>query len=293
MRVGIALPQYSIDVGGAAPPWPAVLEVTRKAAAARLDSVWLSDHPFAVGPDGVTSGALEPLVAAAALLRSVPGMRVGTLVLAPTMRAAGLVAHVARTASGREPGRLVVGVGAGWSEPEHRVFGLRLPPYGDRVAALEATVDALRAIGDRRPRVLCGGSGDAVLDVASRRADAWNVAWDLPPEGFRALSAKLDAACDRNARDPRSLSRSAGLTVLVAENERGLDRAVERLRARAAFLRDIDRQTLTTRIVCGTPDVCAERIAAYGADEVVAALLLRDDLEMLDLFGERVAPLLR
>ena len=293
MHAGIALPQYTIDVGRGGRPWPAMLEMTRKAAAARLDSVWLSDHPFALGPGGVTSGALEPLAAAAALIRSIAGIGVGTLVLAPTMRAAGLVAHVARTASGPDPRRLIAGVGAGWSEPEHRVFGLRLPPYGERVAALEATVDALRAIGDRAPRVLCGGSGDAVLDVASRKADAWNVAWDLPPEGFRALGAKLDAACERAGRDPRSLSRSVGLTVLVAENERGLDRAVERLRTRAAFLRDVDRRTLATRIVCGTPEACAERIAAYGADEIVAALLLRDDPEMLELFGEQVSPLLR
>jgi alkanesulfonate monooxygenase SsuD/methylene tetrahydromethanopterin reductase-like flavin-dependent oxidoreductase (luciferase family) len=151
----------------------------------------------------------------------------------------------------------------------------------------------LHALGDRRPGLLCGGSGPAVLDVAARKADAWNVAWDVPPEGFRSLSAKLDAACERNGRDPRSLSRSVGLTVLVAEDERGLDDAVERLRARAPFLRDVERRTLAPTIVCGPPEACAERIAAYGADEVVAALLLRDDPEMLDLFAERVVPLLR
>lgn len=208
------------------------------------------------------------------------------------MRAAGMVAHAARTLPGAE--RLVAGVGAGWSEPEHRAFGLRLPRYDERVRSLEATLDALRALGqERRPRLLCGGSGDAVLDVASRKADAWNVAWDLPPDGFASLNARLDAVCEKAGRDPASLTRSVGLTVLVAEDERGLEGAVKRLRARAAFLRGVDHETLAAKIVYGTPEACAEKIAAYGTDEVVAALLLRDDPEMLDLFAERVIPILR
>jgi alkanesulfonate monooxygenase SsuD/methylene tetrahydromethanopterin reductase-like flavin-dependent oxidoreductase (luciferase family) len=55
----------------------------------------------------------------------------------------------------------------------------------------------------------------------------------------------------------------------------------------------VDRRSLAERIVCGTPEACAERIAAYRSDEVVVALLLRDDAEMLELFATGVAPLLR
>ena len=288
MLVGVALPQYGIDVGeGEA--WSAMRRRARDAEAAGLDSVWLSDHPFAVGPDGVPSGALEPLVSAAALARSVPRVPVGTLVLASTMRAPGFVAHAARSLGPR----FVAGLGAGWYEDEHRAFGVALPSYGERIARAEAIVDALDLLGDARPRVLVGGSGARVLDLAARRADAWNVAWDVPPDVFATLNERLDDACARWGRDPGALARSAGLTVLVADDERGVIRSVETLRARAPFLRDIDSRDLCARIVCGTPDACAEKIAAYRADEIVAALLLRDDPEMLQLFGERVVPLLR
>jgi alkanesulfonate monooxygenase SsuD/methylene tetrahydromethanopterin reductase-like flavin-dependent oxidoreductase (luciferase family) len=207
------------------------------------------------------------------------------------MRMPGLTAHVARTVN--QGGRFVAGVGAGWYEPEHRAFGLRLPTYEERVAGLVGTLDALDALGGARPPVLCGGTGAAVLELAAHRADAWNVAWDVPAGTFAALNARLDDACDRAGRDPRTLARTVGVTVLVAEDERGLDRAVERLRGRAPFLRGVDRGELAERIVCGTPQECVEKIAAYRADEVIAALLLRDDLEMVRLFGERVARPLR
>ncbi|MFY9587841.1 MAG: hypothetical protein WAT66_10345, partial [Actinomycetota bacterium] len=124
-------------------------------------------------------------------------------------------------------------------------------------------------------------------------ADVWNVAWDLPPDGFAALNRRVDEACARAGRDPSMLARSVGLTVLVAEDERGLDRSLDRLRGRAAFLRDLERRELCSRIVCGTPEECAEKLRAYGADEIMAALLLRDDPDMLGLFAERVVPLLK
>jgi alkanesulfonate monooxygenase SsuD/methylene tetrahydromethanopterin reductase-like flavin-dependent oxidoreductase (luciferase family) len=79
----------------------------------------------------------------------------------------------------------------------------------------------------------------------------------------------------------------------VGASDRDIDAAVERLRGRAAFLSGVDRETLAARIVTGTPQRCAERIASYQADEVVVALLLRDDPEMLDLFATEVAPVIR
>ncbi|MFY9588708.1 MAG: LLM class flavin-dependent oxidoreductase, partial [Actinomycetota bacterium] len=143
----MALPQYEIDVDGGV--WPALQRMAAHARAAGLDAVWLSDHPFAVGPDGVPSGALEPFVSAAALTRAVPGIDVGTLVLAATMRAPALVAHAARTIGPA----FILGLGAGWYEAEHRAFGIPLPPYGERIARAGEVVDSLEAAGGARPRV--------------------------------------------------------------------------------------------------------------------------------------------
>jgi alkanesulfonate monooxygenase SsuD/methylene tetrahydromethanopterin reductase-like flavin-dependent oxidoreductase (luciferase family) len=291
MRVGLALPQYEVDRDPAAgSTLEAATGIARRAEALGLDSVWVSDHPFAVAPDGTVSGALEPLVLLAALGRETSRIELGTLVLAATMRSPGLVAHSAR---GLAPGRLVVGVGTGWYEPEHRAYGIALPGYGERITRVEATIDALHGLASDRPSILLGGTGRRLIELAARRADVWNVSWDAPPEGFALLSRRVDEACERAGGEPSSIRRSVGLTVLVGARDRDIDAAVERLRGRAAFLSGIDRDSLGARIVTGTPEACAERIASYRADEVVIALGLRDDPEMLDLFATEVAPLVR
>jgi alkanesulfonate monooxygenase SsuD/methylene tetrahydromethanopterin reductase-like flavin-dependent oxidoreductase (luciferase family) len=293
VKIGTALPQYAVDVPAGRRAWDLAVETAVRAEALGLDSVWLSDHPFAIGPDGVPSGAFEPITAAAALATRTRRIRVGTLVLSAAMRAPGLVAHCFRSLSAIAPGRVVAGLGAGWYEPEHRAFGVPLLPYAQRLATLDRTVAAIATLGNERPNLLLGGTGSRLLELAARAADAWNVAWDVSPDAFAAFNRTLDATCERAGRDPHSIARTVGLTVLVATDERGLDGAVDRLRGRAAFLADLDRRALAERMVCGTPDQCAERIAAYGADEVVAALLLRDDPEMLELFATEVASKLR
>lgn len=293
VRIGLALPQYGIDTQSGDDVAASLLAAARAADEGRLDSVWLSDHPFALGPDGVASGALEPMTILPWLARRTSRVRLGTLVVSPTMRTPALVAHVARTLGSTTAPRLVLGVGAGWYEPEHRAFGVALPSYRDRVRLAERTLAALRGVGPGGPRLLVGGSGRAMLELAARYADEWNVSWDVPPDRFRFLARSLDDACAAVERDPSAVVRSVGVTVLVGESIKDLNRAVERLRTRAAFLSSVDRASLSERIVAGTPGQCADRLTGYGADEVVLTPLLRDDAEMRAIIVERLAPLLR
>lgn len=288
MRVGLVMPQYRIDVAEPGDLRDAMVAAAVAADAGGVDSVWISDHPFAVGPDGTISGALEPLVSMATLLRNTSFVRVGSLVLAATMRTPAIVASFARTVASVASGRLVVGVGAGWYEPEHRAFGVTLPPYRDRVELASATLRSLPGV-----RRLVGGSGSRLLRLAANHGDEWNVSWDLPAERFESLSRRLDAECERAGREPSSLARSAGLTLAVGESTADIERAVERLRGRADFLSGVSVGALAEKIIVGSPEMCAERISAYRADEIILAPLLRDDAEMRSVIIERLAPLLR
>lgn len=292
MRVGLNLPQYTGDFAGGTATARRVIEIARAAEESGIDSVWLSDHPFAVAPDGTVWGGLEPLVMLGALARATARVRVGTLALAATMRLPALVAHAARAMASAAPERVVLGLGTGWYEPEHRAYGVALPPFAARVARLEASVSALAAL-DAGPRLLVAGSSRGVLDAAGRYADEWNTAWNPSTDAFRTLSRRLDEACQRAGRDPRDVVRSVGLEVLVAPDEKGLEDAVRRLRERGAFLAGVTLAGLRERIIVGTPAACADRIAAYAADEAVVTLLLRDDAEMIGLLGREVAPAVR
>lgn len=287
MRVGINLPQYAIDFAEPAIAVEKIVALARIAEEHGLDDVWLSDHPFVVGPDGAASGALEPLVLLAALARATRDIGLGTLVLASTMRAPALVGHIARTLP---VSRLTVGAGGGWYVPEHEAFGLALPPLERRMEQLEVTLRSARGAG---ARTLAGGVGDRALDIAARTADVWNAAWDPSQDDFRNRSSKLDEACGRAGRKTSEVARSVGINALVARDDEGLEHSVQELRKRAPFLAALETETLRERMICGTPAECAARIAAYEADEVVVTLALRDDAGMLRMFADEVAPKLR
>jgi alkanesulfonate monooxygenase SsuD/methylene tetrahydromethanopterin reductase-like flavin-dependent oxidoreductase (luciferase family) len=128
-----------------------------------------------------------------------------------------------------------------------------------------------------------------VIEVVSRYADVWNCAWDVPAEAFRSLSVALDDACARNGRDPAAVSRSIGVTLLVGARPE-MHRAVEAVRARAPFLSSLELSALERSIVTGSADECADRIAAYGADEVVITPFVRDDLELIARIADEVLP---
>jgi len=287
VRVGLNLPQYEIDFAGR--PERAV-ESARAAEDAGLDAVWLSDHPFAVAPDGSVSGALDAVVTMGHIAANTSRIVVGSLVLACSMRSTEQISSAARELALVAPERAVLGLGAGWFAPEHRAFGAHLGTFKERLRALEETVDAVR---ESRVEVLIGGTGEHVLDLAARSADWWNCSWDVPVEVFRRLGQSLDAASARADRDPSSVRRSVGVTVLLAASREEAQRAVDGVARRASFLRALDLSELERAIVVGDADVCARRIAEYGADEVVITPFERDDIDGIKRLGGELVPLLR
>lgn len=292
MRVGVALAQYDVDFGGGRVDVEAALRYAAAADAGGIDSVWVSDHAFAVAPDGAVSGALDAAGLAAAVIARTPRIEVGTLVLSAAMRTPAQTASIGAALSSLGGTRITCGVGAGWNPTTHAALGIGLPGYAARVERLDATAALLRDL-EPAPRVLVGGWGDPVLAVAARHADVWNLAWDVPAESFRAVSARLDTACETAGRDPASLRRGTGMTVLVGGTRTESEAAVAAVASRAQFLSGLRLADVEDKVVAGTPERCAEAIAAFGADEVVLAPFVRDDLDLLGLICTELAPLLR
>src|SRR5687768_14781129 len=181
MHVGLALPQFDFSVPGRTPlPYEDVLQWARAAEEHGLDSVWLADHVFWSiekygGPPG-THSALDPIAALAGVARATRRARLGTLVLCAPLRPAAVAAKALATLDVVAGGRLDVGVGAGWYEPEFHAAGIpferpavrpRRPPprRGGRARRrLEHGVDDDRA---RLPRPL-GGVGAGLRASGSR-----------------------------------------------------------------------------------------------------------------------------
>lgn len=249
MQVGLALPQFDFSVPGESPlRYESVLAWAGAAERAGLDSVWLADHVFwSVEKYGAPAGAytaLDPLAALAGVARATTRIDLGTLVLCGPLRRPAVAAKALATLDVLSGGRLRVGVGAGWYEPDFHAAGVPFDRPGVRLRQLAETVEVYKAMfaggwADapcdprpvRRPRppVFVGGRGDRLLEVAARHADGWNTVWTLTPDGYRRRLEVLERTCDRVGRDPATLERSIGLYALVGEDEADLRLRFERL----------------------------------------------------------------
>src|SRR5919197_2634856 len=76
----------------------------------------------------------------AALAEATRRVEIGTLVLCNSFRNPAVLAKMATAVDEVSRGRLILGVGAGWNEPEYKVFGL---PFDHRVDRFEEALQIL------------------------------------------------------------------------------------------------------------------------------------------------------
>lgn len=323
MRIGLALPQYDYSVAAESPlRFTTIVEYATAAERVGYDSVWLSDHLFLdlarYGGTNEPRGVFDPLVTLAALATVVPRVRVGTLVLCEALRPASVLAKALASLDRVSDGRLDVGIGAGWYEPEYAVIGMAMPGPGERLARLRETITVLRgllgggpctfagqyhraagaenepaALQEPTPPIIVGGKGDRLLALVAELADGWNTCWVWTPADYRKRLDVLRRACEDVGRDPATVSRSIGLYALCGEDERDLARRFERLRSLSPS-GVLDRTPLDEwrvgRLV-GTVDQIREQAAEWaglGVDTIIVgpgavpfAVTTVDDVELL------------
>lgn len=323
MDVGLALPQYDFSVPGESPlRWETLLGWAERAETLGFGSVWLSDHLFLdisrYGAPPGDHGCFDALVALAAIARRTTSVRLGTLTLCVPLRPATVLAKALATLDVISGGRLTVGLGAGWYEPELVAAGLALERPGARLARLAEAVQVVRGMfgggpftfdgryerADKArcqprpvqrpaPPIWVGGKGDKLIEVAGRHADGWNTAWIWAPEDWAARAALLDAACERAGRDPASVTRSVGLYALAGEDEVDLSRRFRRLQELSppGVLDGTDLATWRRGRLVGTVEQVAEQVRRWeslgvsslvlNAGAVPFALAAGEDVELL------------
>ena len=146
MKVGVVMPIGPQDGTGVVPPWEATRVAALATEEAGFDSAWVYDHLlFRFGTDP-TQGIHECWTVLSAMAAITSRVELGVLVLAMPFRNPGLLAKMANTLEDISGGRLILGVGCGWNEPEFTAFDF---PFDHRVGrfeeALEVLVPALRS----------------------------------------------------------------------------------------------------------------------------------------------------
>ena len=234
MKVGVVLPIAQNPETGAIPSYREIKALAQSAEASGFDSIWIFDHLLYRWPDRPTSGPWECWTLMSALADATERVQLGSIVLCTAFRNLAVLAKMAVTLDAISEGRLILGLGAGWHQPEFDAFGL---PFDHKAGRFEEAIkiivplvkegkvdfrgeyysapdcEMLPAPPPGGITVLIASKGPRMLQLTARYADSWNSAWFGNPTQLGPRRADLEQACGEVGRDPQTLEVTAGVQV--------------------------------------------------------------------------------
>jgi probable F420-dependent oxidoreductase len=297
-KIGLFVPHFEQPWNGSSLRWTDIAAMARGAEEAGFDSLWLPDHLLFRFPEVYQQGAWDAWSLLAAVAASTQTIEIGLLVACTSFRNPALMAKMATTIDEISGGRLILGLGAGWHEPEYAAFGF---PYDHRVSRFDEALQVITALlrtghvdfngayytardCELRPRgprpegppLLIGGSGDRMLRLAARYGDAWNADRQNDVVAMQALNTRVDAACHDEGRDPASLSRVIGIQVDLLNASR------QAMQPR--------QWVMAPWPLTGTPEELAAQIRRYAEARVEHMMIWIDPVSLAGI--EAFAPVL-
>ena len=234
MKIGWTVMLADYLEQGRTPRYTDIRDMARRAEAAGFDSIWLYDHLLYRSAGHDTMGIWECWTILAALAEATERVELGTLVICNSFRNPALLAKMAVTLDEVSNGRFILGVGAGWNQPEYDAFGA---PFDHLVDRFEEALQIIRPLlkegrvdfkgtyyqatnceilppGPRAdgPPLLIGSFGPRMMRLTAQYADLWNTAYLHRPASLNEPRAQLQAACADVGRDPVTLD----VTALIA-----------------------------------------------------------------------------
>jgi F420-dependent oxidoreductase-like protein len=302
--------------------WPRWKRLVDEVEALGFAGLFRSDHFTNARPPDIES--LELIVSLAYLADHTQRIHFGPLVAPVSFRHPTLLARQAAAIDDLSGGRMILGLGAGWQEREHTLFGHELGGIPTRMDRLEEGLEVVTGLlrSDEPvtfegrffqlrgatllprpqrpggPRIMVGGSGPKrTLPLAARYADVWNGTF-LAPDVFRARSALLDDLARAAGRQPGDIRRTMMTMLLYARDQAALEQRVMSI-PRPPELADASPAEVTAfmrekanRIV-GPADEAVAQIRVYGeagVEELMLQWFDLDDIDGLRAFAEQVLP---
>ncbi len=288
-------------------PYSDVLQLARHVESTGWDGIWYADH-FMPNAEDVHGDWYECWTVLAALAGAVPRLRLGPLVTGNTYRHPAVLAKMATTVDHISGGRVVLGLGAGWQENEHRAYGIEFSDVPGRLARLREACAVIRSLREQHvtdfegqhytlrgaplepkpvgslPLMIGGGGEKVTLRIVAELADEWNVWGDVATLVHKMEI--LNGHCAAVGRDPAAIERSAVALLFMSDE--------------AAWLEKIRASPVTMPRVVGRPEEVAEVICAYrdaGVDEFIVPDFnlggMDQKVPVLDRFIETVGPRVR
>lgn len=292
--------------------WQHILQLAERL---RMPSVFRSDHYMI----GRWQDSLEAYLSFVMAAEETSSLRFGPLVSPITFRHPIDVARMAAQISLLSGGRFVMGLGAGWNEPEHTAYGIPFPPVRERMDRLAEALTLIPALWTPGPTtyagtyyqtteaeclpkpkpvppILIGGAGEKrTLRLVAETAAEWNSV-NLSPEAYAHKSGVLEQHCAAVGRDPDRIKRSMMLFGIVGPTAAHIDLVTEWMMA----FRGVDGDPAAFReqsaaqggIVGGTDELVEAlgKLGSLGVSEVQVQHFLFDEDDIPTWLAEEVAP---
>jgi alkanesulfonate monooxygenase SsuD/methylene tetrahydromethanopterin reductase-like flavin-dependent oxidoreductase (luciferase family) len=271
--------------------WDGWLALALAAEQAGLEGLFRSDHYGSIHRAGQRIGALDAWTTLAGLAARTERLRLGTLVSPTTFRPPSVLAKSVLTVDHISGGRAELGLGAGWLESEHTIYGFPFDDAPRRFDEFERQLEEIERQWTRaedvwpkpvqrpRPPIIVGGRAKPrSVRAAVAFADEYNTVTPSVEEA-RERREIVQRAADRARRPPLVFSMMIGCAVGRDESE-----ARDRLRAWNDFTTIGAPPQLT-----GSLEQVAAQLREYEAVGVERAMLqhlVHEDVEMVSLLGD-------
>jgi alkanesulfonate monooxygenase SsuD/methylene tetrahydromethanopterin reductase-like flavin-dependent oxidoreductase (luciferase family) len=233
MKIGLHMPETERVVR-----WTEIADLCRTAEEVGFDSIWVPDHLIYREPDGTATGPWECWSLLCAIAAITSRVEIAPLVLCTSFREPGMIAKMAATLDEISAGRLILGLGAGWNEPEYTAFGFPFESRFGRFMESFAIIRTLLAEGhidfegkyytlreceirpsgptSGGPPLMIGSRGPKVLQATLPYVDYWNGWarwWGNDPDQFAPLLEQVDSIALEVSRNPSEIGKTCSLFI--------------------------------------------------------------------------------
>jgi F420-dependent oxidoreductase-like protein len=296
--------------------WERWFRLAQAAEDLGYESLCRSDHLTGLG-GASKRPSLETWTSLTALATRTKRIRFGPLVSPLTFYHPALLAKMAAAVDDLSGGRLDLGLGAGWNEHEHTMFGVPFLTLKERLDRLEAGARLIRSLEQGEPvtlkqphfplekaesfplppkgryRIVIGGRGEKrTLKIVAEFADEWNVTRvDLP--GFTKRRQVLAEHCRAFGREPESIARSLMVPCAIGRDASEVAGRIANMRAIFPALPADEAAWHAASFLAGSPERVIADLKAWkqaGLQRVMLQTLDQEDIPGLELFAREVMP---
>jgi F420-dependent oxidoreductase-like protein len=303
--------RFGIQTGQQFASWEEIVRIWQRAETLGYDTAWTYDHFVAVMMDPFDP-CLEAWSCLAALAVHTQRIRIGALVTGNTYRHPAILAKIATTVDVISRGRLEFGIGTGWYEPEHEMFGIPFGSARERCERLDEALTVIRSLWREsyttfsgkhyqlsaatceptpvqkpHPPIVIAGAGEKrLLPIVARHADTWSSFGS--PEVYRRKIGVLRGYCDQAQRDCDAIEKQVLVPAFIGGD---LEPAAPMVMGYALY-QHISEDEARTWMLLGTADAVRRQIDAFIAAGVTHFVVTLNpyNMDVFERFAAEVIP---